>query len=97
MDYIYEKLVRPFLFRMEPEKAHELGRKVLIKAGAFEPLCSLMRRYNMVCEEKPIDLFGLQFPNRVGLAAGMDKDGEFPRAMEALGFGHTEVGTVTPE
>lgn len=96
MDYIYEKLVRPLLFRMEPEKAHEIGRKVLMTTGSFEPLCNLMSRYNLVHEEKPVDVFGLRFPNRVGLAAGMDKDGEFPRAMEALGFGHTEVGTVTP-
>ncbi|MFW6217744.1 MAG: quinone-dependent dihydroorotate dehydrogenase, partial [Verrucomicrobiota bacterium] len=59
--------------------------------------CALFRRYNQVREDHPVKLFGLEFPNRVGLAAGMDKDGEFPRAIEALGFGHAEVGTVTPQ
>ncbi|MEM8868164.1 MAG: quinone-dependent dihydroorotate dehydrogenase [Verrucomicrobiota bacterium] len=96
MDFIYEKLVRPYLFRMEPEQAHERGRKLLMSLGSMPTVCSLLRRYNMVHEEKPVRLFGLEFANRVGLAAGMDKDGEFPRAMEALGFGHAEVGTVTP-
>jgi len=65
--------------------------------GALPTLCSLVRRCNQVREDKPVKLFGLEFPNRIGLAAGMDKDGEFPRAIEALGFGHAEVGTVTPE
>jgi dihydroorotate dehydrogenase len=65
--------------------------------SSLPTLCRLFRAYNMVREDKPVKLFGLEFPNRVGLAAGMDKDGEFPRAIEALGFGHVEVGTVTPE
>ncbi len=97
MGFIYEKLVRPALFKMEPEQAHDRGRTALMTLGALSPLCNLVRRYNLVCEDKPVKLFGLEFPNRVGLAAGMDKDGEFPRAIEALGFGHAEVGTVTPE
>ena len=54
-------------------------------------------RYSQVCEDRPVKLFGLEFPNRVGLAAGMDKNAEFCRAVEALGFGHAEVGTVTPQ
>lgn len=97
MGFIYEKLVRPVLFKMEPEQAHDRGRNALMALGALPPLCSLVRRFNQVCEDKPVKLFGLEFPNRIGLAAGMDKDGEFPRAIEALGFGHAEVGTVTPE
>ncbi|MEN8735288.1 MAG: quinone-dependent dihydroorotate dehydrogenase, partial [Lentimonas sp.] len=69
----------------------------LMKLGAIPGLCSALRRFNQVKEDKPVKLFGLEFPNRVGLAAGMDKDGEFPKAIEALGFGHAEVGTVTPQ
>ena len=53
--------------------------------------------YSQVCEDRPVKLFGLEFPNRIGLAAGMDKNAEFCRAVEAFGFGHAEVGTVTPE
>jgi len=82
---------------MDPETAHDRGRTALMALSALPSLCRLLRAYNMVCEDKPVELFGLEFPNRVGLAAGMDKDGEFPRALEALGFGHVEVGTVTPE
>ncbi len=97
MGFIYENIVRPVLFKMEPEQAHDRGRTALMTMSALPTLCSLVRRYNLVREDKPVKLFGLEFPNRIGLAAGMDKDGEFPRAIEALGFGHAEVGTVTPE
>ncbi|MGC6424817.1 MAG: quinone-dependent dihydroorotate dehydrogenase [Lentimonas sp.] len=97
MGFIYENIVRPTLFKMEPEQAHDRGRTALMAMGKIPMLCSLLRRYNQVCEDKPVKLFGLEFPNRVGLAAGMDKDGEYPKAVEALGFGHAEVGTVTPQ
>lgn len=97
MAFVYEKMIRPVLFRMDPEQAHDRGRTALMTLGSLPTLCKLLRAYNQVREDKPVKLFGLEFPNRVGLAAGMDKDGEFPRAIEALGFGHVEVGTVTPE
>ena len=96
MGYVYENIIRPILFKMEPEHAHDRGRALLIALSNVPALCTLMRTFNQVREENPLQLFGLRFPNRVGLAAGMDKDGEFPRAMEALGFGHVEIGTVTP-
>lgn len=96
MGFIYENIVRPALFRMTPEEAHEQGRRALIALGSVPGLASCFRAFNRVEEDQPVKLFGLEFPNRVGLAAGMDKDGEFARAIEALGFGHAEVGTVTP-
>ncbi len=94
MGLLYEKILRPAFFRMEPETAHDRGKTALMALSAVPPLCSLMARYNRE-SARPFELFGLEFPNRVGLAAGMDKDGEFPRAAAALGFGHVEVGTVT--
>ena len=97
MGYLYENIVRPALFQMDPEQAHDRGRSALMTMGRIPGLCALLRSYNQVKEDKPVQLFGLEFPNRVGLAAGMDKDGEFVRAIEALGFGHAEVGTVTPK
>jgi dihydroorotate dehydrogenase len=97
MGYLYENIVRPALFQMDPEQAHDRGRSALMTLGRIPGLCALLRSYNQVKEDKPVQLFGLEFPNRVGLAAGMDKDGEFVRAIEALGFGHAEVGTVTPK
>ncbi|MEC8332542.1 MAG: quinone-dependent dihydroorotate dehydrogenase [Verrucomicrobiota bacterium] len=96
MGFIYENIVRPVLFKMDPEQAHHLGRNSLMTMSALPTLCNLARSYNLIKESEPVKLFGLEFVNRVGLAAGMDKDGEFPRAIEALGFGHAEVGTVTP-
>jgi len=96
MGFIYENIVRPVLFKMNPEQAHHLGRNTLITMSSFPTLCNLARSYNLIKESEPVKLFGIEFANRVGLAAGMDKDGEFPRAIEALGFGHAEVGTVTP-
>jgi dihydroorotate dehydrogenase len=97
MGCIYENIIRPILFKMEPEQAHDRGRTALMALSSMPTLCALVRACNQVREDKPVKLFGLEFPNRVGLAAGMDKDGEFPRAIEALGFGHAEVGTVTPQ
>jgi len=97
MGCIYEKIIRPILFKMEPEQAHDRGRTALMALSQMPTLCRLLRACNQVREDKPVKLFGLEFPNRIGLAAGMDKDGEFARATEALGFGHAEVGTVTPQ
>ncbi len=97
MGLIYENAIRPLLFRLDPDQAHDRGRSALMALASLHGLCSLLRRYNQVKAQGPVECFGLRFPNRVGLAAGMDKDGEFPRAVEALGFGHTEIGTVTPE
>jgi len=95
MGCVYEKMIRPVLFRWEPEKAHDLGVTALDYLGRCGPLCGLMERYNAVSRIEPIELFGLKFPNAVGLAAGMDKNAKFWRAVSALGFGHIEVGTVT--
>lgn len=95
MGYYYENLIRPILFRMDPEKAHDLGVTVMDYLGRISPLCRLMERGNLVRSESPVEAFGIQFPNAVGLAAGMDKNGRFWRAAPALGFGHIEIGTIT--
>ncbi len=95
MGLIYERAIRPFLFRMDPEKAHDnalMGLKVL---GSFGPLRAAMEHYNRLSGVRPIELFGLRFPNAIGLAAGFDKNAVCWRAAAALGFGHVEVGTVT--
>ena len=89
--------MRPALFKIDPEQAHDRGRQLLIATSRVPGLCAFLRAFNQVKEDKPVKLFGLEFPNRVGLAAGMDKDAEFVRTIEALGFGHSEVGTVTPK
>jgi dihydroorotate dehydrogenase len=97
MGFYYERVVRPFLFRMDPEKAHDLGTTAMDYLGRMGLLCRIMERVNLVRYERPVEAFGLSFPNAVGLAAGMDKNARFWRAAPALGFGHVEVGTITSQ
>jgi dihydroorotate dehydrogenase len=92
----YRNVVRPWFFRLDPEVAHERAVRALRVASALAPVRAVMRwraRAGVRCG--PVDLFGLRFPNRVGLAAGFDKNAVCWRALAALGFGHVEVGTVT--
>ena len=96
MDILYEKIVRPLLFLKEAERAHIVGVGTLRFLSRLRLLCRAMEYYNLVRTQRPIQLFGLTFPNAVGLAAGMDKNGECWQAGAALGFGHVEIGTVTP-
>src|SRR5215813_9797499 len=89
----YEAVLRPFLFQLDPEQAHHLVLRCL-RAG---PQIPGARKY-LGTFAPPADqqtLFGLQFRNRIGLAAGFDKNGVAIPAWEALGFGFVEIGTVT--
>jgi dihydroorotate dehydrogenase len=86
--------LRPLLFRLDPETAHRLTLQ-LIRLGAYQPLAAVLRGA-YAAPEKPVQAFGLNFRNPVGLAAGYDKDALAFRGLAALGFGHIEVGTVTP-
>lgn len=83
-------LARPFLFAMDPESAHNLTLPALRSAA----------RMGLVAVPKPApdprSVMGINFPNPVGLAAGLDKDGAYIDGLAALGFGFIEVGTVTP-
>lgn len=105
MDYLYESFVRPLMFRKgfpfhgDVEKAHDLSFLALRAFAAIRPMVALLQKFNLHAEtvpaQKPVELFGLKFPNRVGLAAGYDKQARIWTAAGALGFGHVEVGTVT--
>lgn len=90
------KVLRPFLFRLEPEIAHQLTLQALCMAGSF-PLSNWLLRQLYRVPAKPVQAFGLTFRNPVGLAAGYDKDGVAIHGLAALGFGHVEIGTVTPK
>ncbi|RMG80863.1 MAG: quinone-dependent dihydroorotate dehydrogenase [Bacteroidetes bacterium] len=94
---MYKLFVKPVLFLFPPEKAHHLTLSILKIALAVPGLGHLIRALYTVRDprlEKTV--FGIRFPNPVGLAAGFDKDGKYFRAMSALGFGFIEIGTVTP-
>jgi len=90
-------LLRSLLFLLPPEKAHHFTVK-LFSFVASIPLIGSIIRSLFSYENKKIEttLFGLKFPNPVGLAAGFDKDGKYIRPMSKLGFGFIEIGTVTP-
>jgi dihydroorotate dehydrogenase len=85
-------LARPFLFGLDPETAHAVGLRA-IEVAYRSGLNPLLARPP---EPFPTRVFGLSFPNPVGLAAGLDKNGEHVDALLALGFGFVEIGTVTP-
>ncbi|MBL9206634.1 MAG: quinone-dependent dihydroorotate dehydrogenase [Opitutaceae bacterium] len=97
MDVFYERMLRPHLFKLESEKAHEVGLRAMEWMGAFAPARWVLEKINGLDDGRyaAVSLFGLKFPNRVGLAAGFDKNGTAWPAAAALGFGHVEIGTVT--
>jgi dihydroorotate dehydrogenase len=84
--------LRPWLFCLDPEKAHNLTLSNLDRAQRW----GLLQRFITQPLADPRTLCGIQFPNPVGLAAGLDKDGKHIDALAALGFGFLEIGTVTP-
>ena len=79
--------LRPLLFRLDPERAHDRTLALLARMPVFMPRGT---------GGKPVELMGLTFPNRLGLAAGLDKNGIAVSAFDRAGFGFIEVGTVTP-
>jgi dihydroorotate dehydrogenase len=89
----YQKLVRPLLFSLDPETAHHLTVAFLRRASCLDFALRCLRNFQPAA--KPKTVFGLTFPNPIGLAAGFDKNGEALPALAALGFGFVEIGTVT--
>ncbi len=85
-------LARPFLFALDPEVAHHLALaslKLIERTGMASTLGDAV-------PARSVKLMGLEFPNALGVAAGLDKNGEYIDALAALGFGFVEIGTVTP-
>jgi len=85
-------LARPLLFGMDPEAAHDLALaslKLIERAGMASVLAG-------AGPARSVKVMGLEFPNALGLAAGLDKNGEYIDALAAMGFGFIEIGTVTP-
>ncbi|WP_091290898.1 quinone-dependent dihydroorotate dehydrogenase [Amycolatopsis xylanica] len=93
---LFDKIIRPALYGLsknDPELVHERTLQVLAKVSRSSPALAALRRVYRT--EAPVSVLGLDFPNPVGLAAGMDKNGRALHAWPALGFGFVEVGTVT--
>ncbi|MCX7877108.1 MAG: quinone-dependent dihydroorotate dehydrogenase [Ignavibacteria bacterium] len=88
----YSKLIRPVLFRLDAEKAHDITIKILSK-GILNPL---IKSFCGQVSHMPLKVGKLNFRNPLGLAAGFDKNSVALRSWDAMGFGFAEVGTVTP-
>ncbi|MBI5595937.1 MAG: quinone-dependent dihydroorotate dehydrogenase [Elusimicrobia bacterium] len=95
---LYTALIRPLLFRLDEESAHEAAAAALALAGSLPGAQGLLRAaFAHADPSLETTVWGLRFPNPVGLAAGFDKDARLVGALPALGFGFVEVGTVTLE
>ena len=93
MSLVPYALTRPFLFGLDAERAHELTLDAIARLQRT-PLQCLWWQPRI---DDPVQLAGLTFPNRIGLAAGLDKNGRCIDGFGAMGFGFVEVGTVTPK
>src|SRR5690606_2557165 len=82
-------LTRPLLFSLDPETAHGFTIRSLHLAGRVLPPPATP-------DDGPVNVMGLRFPNRIGLAAGLDKNGEAIDGLARMGFGFIEIGTITP-
>ncbi len=92
MSLVPYALARPFLFGLDPEAAHDLTMGSIARTQCTP----LAWAYTQARVSDPVTVAGLQFPNRVGLAAGLDKNARCIDGLGAMGFGFVEVGTVTP-
>ncbi len=93
MSLVPYALTRSFLFGLDPEHAHELTLNSIARLQNTPAQCL----WSQTRVDDPVTLAGLRFPNRVGLAAGLDKNGRCIDGLGAMGFGFIEVGTVTPK
>src|SRR5437660_7299177 len=94
MSWFYRNVVRPVLFSLDSEEIHNRTLKTLGRVSRHEVFCDTLASFYRA-PGMPVELFGLQFPNPVGLAAGMDKHAAAVPIWEALGFGFVELGGVT--
>jgi dihydroorotate dehydrogenase len=90
---MFYSAIRKVLFKFDPETIHEMTIKGF-KATGSSPF-NLLYKQNIA--DKPVEAMGIKFPNPVGLAAGLDKNGECINAFAAMGFGFVEIGTITPK
>ena len=95
---MYKQLARPLLFLFDPEKVHRFAAASLKILFSIPVVGTLVKNYATVSNKKlERSLFGLTFPNPVGIAAGFDKNAEMFEELGKLGFGFVEIGTVTPK
>ncbi len=95
---MYKQLIRPLLFKFDPEKVHHFSFSSLKVINKIPGVSSLLRnRFVVNHPNLEREVFGIKFPNPVGLAAGFDKDAKLYKELHNLGFGFIEIGTLTPK
>jgi dihydroorotate dehydrogenase len=95
---MYKSIIRPILFKFDPEKVHYFTFSVLRIANKIPFVSSIIRSCYLVNDKRlEREVFGLKFKNPVGLAAGFDKDAKLYKELSNLGFGFIEIGTLTPK
>ena len=95
---MYKSIIRPLLFLFDPEKVHQFTFRWLKFVNKIPFVPALLRvRYRLKDKCLEREVFGIKFPNPVGLAAGLDKNAELFSELSSLGFGFIEIGTVTPK
>ena len=95
---MYKSIIRPLLFLFDPEKVHQFTFRWLKFVNKIPFVPALLRvRYRLRDKYLEREVFGIKFPNPVGLAAGLDKNAELFSELSSLGFGFIEIGTVTPK
>lgn len=92
----YQRFVFPFLSKIDAETAHSYVLSLLSLAQRTKPGRAVLSKIAGEIPSKPTQLFGLNFPNILGVAAGFDKEGNVAPGLSELGFGHIEIGTITP-
>jgi dihydroorotate dehydrogenase len=94
---IYQHVLRPLLFRLDAERAHEIAMQWLAACSGNGALHTILQAMVGRADDRSLarEVFGVRFPNPIGLAAGFDKNGAALRAWEVLGFGFVEAGTIT--
>jgi len=93
---LYTAMLRPLVFALDAERAHDLAIATAERASRLPPLCAAMRAMQAVPSQRlATEAGGLRFPTPIGLAAGFDKSARGVAALAALGFGHVEVGSVS--
>lgn len=95
---MYKSFIRPILFQFDPEKVHHVTFSALKFLNNIPGISSLIKSKFQVSDTRlERELFGIKFPNPVGLAAGLDKDAKLYKELSNLGFGFIEIGTLTPK
>lgn len=93
---LYRRYLFPLLRQFDPERIHDLTLDTLALAQRWSRGRQLLRQIAGEIPSHPVELFGLTFPNVLGVAAGFDKEAKVAQGLALLGFGHVEVGTLTP-